>query len=91
MKTVEEIKEYLCKHGYEGVYVFDNPAFASAFIGVRIDNRAVYDYNKMIESMMEEEGTSYEDAVDWISYNTIRSLPYLYDKAPVIVYPSEEE
>jgi hypothetical protein len=73
------------------VYVFDNPAFASAFIGVRIDNRAVYDYNKMVESLMEEEDASYEDAVDWISYNTIRSLPYLYDKAPVIVYPQEEE
>ena len=27
------------------------------------------------------------DAIEFIEYNTIRSLPYLYDRAPIVVYP----
>lgn len=30
---------------------------------------------------------SYEEATDWIEYNTIRSLPYVGDDAPIVVHP----
>ena len=39
---------------------------------------------------MEDEGWSYDDAVDWIEYNTIRSLPYAGEKAPIIMYGLED-
>ena len=70
----------------ERAVVCDNPSFDRSIIGVTTDNRVVYDYDKMIEEMMEDEECSYDDAVDWIDYNTIRSLPYLGENAPIIMY-----
>ena len=70
----------------EEAIVFDNVAYDNSIIGVTTDNRVVYDYDKMIEEMMIDEECSYDDAVDWIDYNTIRSLPYAGENAPIIMY-----
>jgi hypothetical protein len=45
---------------------------------------AVYDFEKLVEAMMEP-GTEREDVLDWISYNTIRALPYMGERAPWIL------
>lgn len=87
--TLEQIKDYILDHGgEEGTPVFRN--YCSAFIGVSEEGRAVYDYNKMIQSLQEEDGMDEEEAIDWISYNTVRSLPYAGPLAPIILYPLEE-
>lgn len=65
MTTRERIEEA----GYEDVIIFDNPSYDSAFIGVTYNNQAVYDYDKMIEYLIETEDMSYEEAADFISYN----------------------
>ena len=70
----------------EDSLVFDNFAYDGAIIGYTIDGRVVYDFNKMIEELMYDEGWNYEDSVEWIEYNTIRSLPYAGEKAPIIMY-----
>lgn len=31
-------------------------------------------------------GVSDVDAMEWIDYNTIRSLPYVGDKAPIVMH-----
>ena len=86
--TLDEIKDYILDHGAEdGTPVFAD--FCSAFIGVSDEGRAVYDYNKMVESLMED-GMDEEQAIDWISYNTVRSLPYQGPRAPIILYPVED-
>lgn len=77
MKTVDEVKDYLCERGYEEALVFENPGFPEAFIGVSEDGRAVYDFEKMCESLMDEDGMEYIDAVEFIEYNTIRAIPYM--------------
>lgn len=82
--TVREIIE---EAGYEDVIIFENFSYDDAFIGVSHDNRAVYDYEQMVMWLMEKEGWSEEDAVEWIEFNTIRSLPYLGDSSPIVVYP----
>lgn len=69
--------------------VFDNASYDNSIVGVTTDNRVVYDYNKMIVELMEDEGWSYDEAIDWIEYNTIRSLPYAGEKAPIIMYGLE--
>lgn len=66
--------------------VCDNPSFDRSIVGVTTDNRVVYDYDQMVEEMMRDEDCSYDDAVDWIDYNTIRSLPYAGENAPIIMY-----
>ena len=71
----------------EDAIVFDNMSYDGSIIGVTTDDRVVYDYNKMIEELMQDEEWSYEDAVEWIDYNTIRALPYAGPNGPIIMYP----
>lgn len=80
-------KEKLLEYGYEGVKYLTNYSYDDALIGVSDDNRAVYDFGLMIEWLMIEEDFSYEEAIEWIEYNTIRALPYMGEDAPIIMYP----
>ena len=70
----------------EDAIVFDSMSYDGSIVGVTTDDRVVYDYDKMVEELMEDEGWSYEDATEWINYNTIRALPYLGENAPIIMY-----
>lgn len=83
-------EEKLLESGYEGVIYLIDFSYDDALIGVTEDHRAIYDYEKMIRWLMDTEQWSYEDAVEWIDYNTIRALPYMGDGAPIIMYPLEE-
>ena len=82
--------ERLAEHGYEDVIVFENFSYDDALIGVTEDNRAVYDFDKMVDWLCENEGFSPEEAIEWIEYNTIRALPYAGEDAPIIMYQLEK-
>lgn len=79
-------EEKLLDAGYEDVKYLVNFSYDDALIGVSHDGRAIYDYDKMIEWLMNTEGWDYIDAVEWIEYNTIRALPYMGEDAPIIMY-----
>ena len=79
-------KDFLMDQGFENFLIFENPDYDSAIIGITENNQVVYDYEKMIEHLMQEDDMDYEEAVDFISYNTIRSLPYAGEGAPIIMY-----
>lgn len=79
-------KDILMDQGFENFLIFENPDYDSAIIGITENNQVVYDYEKMIEHLMQEDDMDYEEAVDFISYNTIRSLPYAGEGAPIIMY-----
>lgn len=66
--------------------VFDNPAYDKSIIGQTFDGKVIYDIEKMADELATDAKISYEDAIDFIDYNAIRSLPYAGDKAPVIVH-----
>ena len=83
-------KEVLLEVGYEDVLLLDNYGYDDALVGVTTDNRAVYSFSKMVEWLMSTESFTYEDAVEWIEYNTIRSLPYYGPEAPIIMYDVED-
>lgn len=85
LKTLEDVKNLIEEYEYDDVVVFDNPSYASAFIGISNDNRAIYDYNKMVEFLMEEEDFGEIEAIEFIEFNSIRSLPY-YENSPIIMY-----
>ena len=70
----------------EDAIVFDNMSYDGSIIGVTTDGRVVYDFDKMVEELMQDEEWSYEDAVEWIDYNTIRALPYAGPNGPIIMY-----
>lgn len=87
--TLKELEEY-AKLTETSILTFSEPNYEDALIGITIDNRAVYDYDKMIKCLMESDGMEAEEAVDFINYNTVRSLPY-YANAPVILMYTGEE
>ena len=70
----------------EAMSMFTTPCFAAAIVGVTHDNRLVYDYDKMVQCLVEEDGMDEEEAIEFIDYNTIRTLPYM-EKPPVIYMP----
>ena len=80
----------LLENGYEGVKYLTDYSYDDALIGVTDDNRAVYDYDLMIHWLMEKENWPMEDAAEWINYNTIRSLPYMGEDAPIILNRLED-
>lgn len=84
MKNVEEIKEYLREHNMGDTVVFENESYAEAFIGTCC-NRAVYLYSKMVRCLTEKR-MSYEEAIEFIEYNTMGSLLNAGDGAPIVVY-----
>lgn len=73
----EELKEW----NENLVYLGDKPEqYADAIIGVTYDgNNIVYSVEKFAECLLKE-GMTHEEALDWISYNTARSLDYLDSK-----------
>lgn len=81
MKASERLAEW----GYEDVVIFENPSFDEALIGVSEDNRAIYDYDKMVIWLAVDCAISREEAVEFIEYNTIRALPY-YENAPIVMH-----
>ena len=70
------------------IVVLEGDEFADGAIGITDDNRVVYGYERLVESLAKEYGSE-ESAREWIDYNTIRSIPYMESQglnAPVIMY-----
>ena len=79
-------EDLLLENGYEGVKFLTNFSYDTALIGVSHDDRAIYDYDLMVEWLMAEEGFTEEEAADWIDYNTLRALPYMGADGPIILH-----
>lgn len=90
-KKRKSASERLVNLGYEGTVILENYSYDDALIGIDSCGRAVYDFDKMVAWLMDEEGWSYDDAVEWIEYNTIRALSYAGPGAPIIMYHLEDE
>ena len=65
--------------------IFDNMSYDNSIIGTTFDGRAIYDYDLMVSEFMTDEECTSDEAIDWIEYNTLRSLPYAGNKAPLVV------
>lgn len=77
-------RDWLCDWGYDEAVVFESPSFDDAIVGITVDGRVVYDYERMVACLMKNDGISEEDAVDFISYNTLRALSYVAN-SPIVV------
>lgn len=83
-KMKQDIFEFCEDNEIEDTLLFENPGYETAFLGLDEKGRAVYNYNKMVEFLMEEDDMSYEEAVEFIEYNTIRACDYI-ENAPLIL------
>lgn len=80
-------EERLLDAGYEDIKYLVNESYDDALVGVSDDGRAIYDYDKMVDWLVDKYDWTDEEAVEWIEYNTIRALPYFGEGAPIIMYP----
>ena len=89
MEVLKDQKDWINNTGiYADTTFFINPSFLSAIVGLTDDDRLVYDYDKMIAAAIEENPDwTEEDAIEWIDFNTLRTVPYMGNKAPIIVFP----
>lgn len=79
-------RQKLVEYGYQDSIVYQNPDFQSAIIGVDENSHSViYDYDLMVQSLMTEDGITYEQAIQFIDYNTIRATPYMPQPRPIIL------
>ena len=91
MKTTNQIREAIAEqYGeeiLENVSMFESPAFVSAIVGFDSHHKKiVYDYEKMVGCLMDEDEMTEEEAVEFIDYNTLRTIPYI-ENPPIIVMP----
>lgn len=90
---VDEIIEYVSEENPEAT-MFQSPDFYEAIIGYTFNDAdlpvLVYNYNIMVESLASEyydDGDPVTDAIEWINYNTLRTLPYMPEAGrPIIIY-----
>ena len=77
-------RDLIVENGYEGVTIFENPTYDSAIIGMSNEGRVIYDYEKMAEYLMDTDDMTYEEAIEFIEYNTIRAIPY-FPNGPTVL------
>lgn len=83
-------RDTLVELGFEDAIVFDNPSYDDAIIGTSHDDRVVYSFEKMVECLMKDDGMSYEEAVEFIEYNTLRAIPYFGPNAPIVLMNEDQ-
>lgn len=78
-------RDILCDMGYEDAIVFENPDYDNAIVGVSSDGRVIYDFDRMVGCLMDEDEMDEDEAVEFIDYNTIRAAEY-YSDGPIVMY-----
>ena len=80
------LNEYIKDYGIEeDVILLENHTYDNSVIGITEDGRLIYDYEKMIKEFMKDEGCSETEAIEWLEYNTLRAIPYMGERAPIIM------
>lgn len=81
----EKTKQLLSDWNLDDAVIFENPSYETAIVGYDVhSNRIIYDYELMIDYLVENEQMNEDESVEFIDYNTIRSLDYI-ENHPIIL------
>lgn len=84
-----KVRDYLAEE-HEEAGIFNVPNYDNSIIGLTIDGRVVYDYDLMVKELMAQDNISMLEAIEFIEYNTIRTLPYVEETIrPIIMMHAE--
>lgn len=90
-KLRKAIDAYVDEMEFEGdTLLLDNHDFDNSIIGITEDGRIVYDYNKMVAEFAQDEECDELEAIEWLDYNTLRAIPYMGDRAPIVIMDTPE-
>ena len=91
--TSQEFDDMLSEEYPEAVLIGDEKTrknYHYAIVGIDANNQCVvYSRYKLVTAFMSE-GMTEEEALEWISYNIDRSLPYQGEHAPIIMDDVDE-
>ena len=71
--------------------ILDNHEYDNSIIGITDTNQLVYDYNSMIEEFAKDCECTEEDAQEWVDYNTMRAIPYMGERKPIVIMMNIDE
>ena len=71
-----------------GAVILEDASYDNSIIGVTLEGGLIYSVERMIDEYMLDNECTYEEAWDWVSYNTLRAIGYLPEPRPKVV--SEE-
>ena len=57
-------REILENMGYEASIIFDSPEYDQAIVGVTDEGSVVYEYEAMVEGLVEKQGMTEEEAIE---------------------------
>jgi len=80
------IKQYLVESGFTDTIILENPSYETAIVGISENEELIYDYDLMVEYLVNTEKMTHEEADDFISYNTLRAIPYMHGNRPIIMH-----
>ncbi len=84
--TVDDLCNALLDRGCDEAIILRDPDYADAVIGIDDEGRVIYSYDLMVQSLCLTDGMTEEEAAEYIDYNTLRSLSYMGDKHPLVMY-----
>lgn len=67
------------------IKILTNHSYDKSIIGITEEGRVIYSFNKMVQEFKQDEHCSEEEAIEWITVNTIPALPYMGENYPIIV------
>ena len=81
----------LLLNDYENVAIFTGEyTYDTALVGVTEDERAVYDFDKMVTWLAQYEGVDELTAMDWLGHELLLVLQEMGPDGPIIFYPFME-
>ena len=84
----KELRDYIAEEHEEAV-VFNVPSYDNAIVGLSDDGRVIYDYDLMVKELTNDTALTEDEAIQFLDYNTIRTLPYIEETVrPIILYNS---
>ena len=86
MIKISNVEQLLLDNDLEGTPFFTGDDYDTAILGYTEDGRLVYSYDLMVDWLIKNDGMDSIDAQEWVDYNVIRTVPYMGEKQPIIVY-----
>lgn len=87
------LSDMLDEDTLDEMVLFENPDYADALIGYSESGSAVYDFDKMVDSLVKDDDMEPIEAIEFIEYNTVRAIPYANSMGnpPIIIHKIESK
>jgi len=80
-KRIEELKETIAEHNPEAMFA---DGFDNALMGYSSDGKAVYSVDMIIGTLMNRDGMTNEEAVEYFGFNI--ECAYVGEYTPIYMY-----